>query len=146
MTFSDPVIIQFSRSSNNRHLSPDMHDDDVKSGKYQIKWGPIFLFCLKIIILSVDLIYLIVSYTPTGIYLHVDNIHAVLNIPAGLIGIYCYNIYLGPIGQYLGDSSRKHMGTILLMEYILFDVLRLFYVFLSGELLEKIQKKRLVLW
>lgn len=92
------------------------------------------LFSLKIIILSVDLIYLIVGYTPSGSFLHLDNIHAVLNIPAGLLGIYCYNIFLGPTSQYLGDSSRRHLGTILLMEYVLFDVLRLFYVFLAGEL------------
>ena len=92
------------------------------------------LFSLKMIILSVDLIYLIVGYTPSGSYLHLDNIHAVLNIPAGLLGIYSYNIFLGPSSQYLGDSSRKHLGTILLMEYVLFDVLRLFYVFLAGEL------------
>ena len=92
------------------------------------------LFSLKIIILSVDLIYLIVGYTPSGSYLHLDNIHAVLNIPAGLLGIYCYNIFLGPSSQYLGARSRKHLGTILLMEYVLFDVLRLFYVFLAGEL------------
>ena len=99
----------------------------------QIKWGPIMLFCLKIIILSVDLIYLIVGYSPSGLYLDLDNIHAVLNIPAGLVGIYCYNIYLGPTSQFLGDSSKKHLGTILLMEYVLFDVLRLFYVFLAGS-------------
>ena len=76
---------------------------------------------------------MIVGYIPTGYYLHVDNIHAVLNIPAGLTGIYCYNIYLPPLSQYLGDSNRKHLGTILLMEYVLFDVLRLFYVFLAGD-------------
>ena len=99
----------------------------------QIKWGPIVLFCFKIIILSVDLIYLIVGYSPSGLYLDLDNIHAVLNIPAGLVGIYCYNIYLAPTSQFLGESSRKHLGTILLMEYVLFDVLRLFYVFLAGS-------------
>ena len=92
------------------------------------------LFCLKIIILSVDLIYLLVGYSPSGYYLDLDNIHAVLNIPAGLLGIYCYNIYLGPTGQFLGENSRKHLGPILLMEYVLFDVLRLFYVFLAGRL------------
>ena len=92
------------------------------------------LFSLKVIILSVDLIYLLVSYTPSGSYLALDNTHAVLNIPAGLLGIYCYNIFLGPTSQYLGESSRRHLGTILLMEFVLFDVLRLFYVFLAGEL------------
>ena len=94
------------------------------------------LFCLKIIILSVDLIYLMVGYTPTGSYLDLDNLHAVLNIPAGLLGIYCYNIYLGPTSQFLGERNRRHLGPILLMEYVLFDVLRLFYVFLAGQLKE----------
>ena len=92
------------------------------------------LFCLKIIILSVDLIYLMVGYTPTGSYLDLDNLHAVLNIPAGLLGIYCYNIYLGPTSQFLGERNRRHLGPILLMEYVLFDVLRLFYVFLAGNM------------
>ena len=49
------------------------------------KWGPIMLFCVKISILSVDIIYLLLNYHPSGWYLDVDNIHYVLSIPAGKI-------------------------------------------------------------
>lgn len=48
------------------------------------KWGPILLFCVKISVLSVDLIYFILDYHQSGYYLHVDNIHYILSIPAGL--------------------------------------------------------------
>lgn len=47
------------------------------------KWGPIFLFCVKISILSVDLIYFILDYHQSGYYLDLDNIHYILSIPAG---------------------------------------------------------------
>ena len=48
------------------------------------KWGPIFLLCVKISILSVDLIFLILGYHQSGYYLDVDNIHYILSIPAGV--------------------------------------------------------------
>lgn len=47
------------------------------------KWGPIMLFCVKISILSVDIIYILLNYHPSGWYLDVDNIHYVISIPAG---------------------------------------------------------------
>lgn len=56
------------------------------------KWGPIFLLCVKISILSVDLIFLILGYHQSGYYLDVDNIHYILSIPAGM---QCY-IYVKP--------------------------------------------------
>ena len=50
----------------------------------------------------------------------------------GLFGIYFYNIYLGMFSEVLKNSSKRHLGPIILMEFILFDVLRLFFVFLAG--------------
>ena len=32
----------------------------------------------------------------------------------------------------LENNPKKHLGSILLIEYILFDVLRIFFLFLSG--------------
>lgn len=32
----------------------------------------------------------------------------------------------------LENNTKKHLGSILLIEYILFDVLRIFFLFLSG--------------
>lgn len=48
-----------------------------------IKWGPIFLLCVKVTTLSVDLIYLAFDYHQSGWYLDVDNIHYILFIPSG---------------------------------------------------------------
>ena len=115
------------------------------------KWGPIFLFCVKISVLSVDLIYFILDYHQSGYYLHVDNIHYILSIPAGLqfynssaiemgyltfysglLGIYGFNILLNMFNVLLKNNTKKHLGSILLVEYILFDVLRIFFLFLSG--------------
>ena len=48
------------------------------------KWGPIFLFCVKVSILSVDIIFLLLNYHQSGWYLDVDNIHYILSIPAGM--------------------------------------------------------------
>lgn len=97
-----------------------------------IKWGPIFLFCVKISILSVDLIYFILDYHQSGYYLDLDNIHYILSIPAGLLGIYGFNILLNMFNVLLKSNTKRHLGSILLVEYILFDVLRIFFLFLSG--------------
>lgn len=50
----------------------------------------------------------------------------------GLIGIYCYNIFIGIFNEVLKNDTRRFMGPVLLMIFILFDVLRLFFVFLVG--------------
>ena len=47
------------------------------------KWGPVFLFCVKVSILSVDIIFLLLDYHQSGWYLDIDNIHYILSIPAG---------------------------------------------------------------
>ena len=62
-------------------------------------WGPSILLGVKVVILAVDLIHLLIGYTPSGYYLDVDNIHNILSIPAGLIGIYCFNIYVSIINE-----------------------------------------------
>ena len=48
-----------------------------------VKWGPIMLLCVKIATFAVDIIYYILDYHPSGMYLEVDNIHYILHIPAG---------------------------------------------------------------
>ena len=52
-----------------------------------VMWGPSILLGVKIAILAVDLIHHLIGYEPSGYYLDVDNIHNILNIPAGLIAI-----------------------------------------------------------
>ena len=34
--------------------------------------------------------------------------------------------------ELLKDNNKRHLGPILLMEFILFDVLKIFFVFLAG--------------
>ena len=41
-------------------------------------------------------------------------------------------MFLGIFSQLLQDSNKRHLGPILLLEFILFDVLRIFFVFQSG--------------
>ena len=97
-----------------------------------VLWGPRFLLSIKCLIFTVDVVHLLVGYTPSGFYLDVDNIHNILNIPAGLLGIYCFNIYMGILNECLSGNSKRVLGSILLVEFILFDVLRLFFIFLTG--------------
>ena len=48
------------------------------------------------------------------------------------MGIYGFNILLNMFNGVLKTNTKRHLGSILLMEYILFDVLRIFFLFLSG--------------
>lgn len=80
---------------------------------------------------------MLISFTSSSaitkhFYLDVDNIHYILSIPAGLLGIYGFNILLNMFNGLLENNIKKHLGSILLIEYILFDVLRIFFLFLSG--------------
>ena len=97
-----------------------------------VMWGPSILLGVKIAILAVDLIHLLIGYKLSGYYLDVDNIHKILNIPAGLIAIYFLNIYISIINECLQGNTKRLLGTILLVEYILFDCLRLFFIFLTS--------------
>ena len=95
-------------------------------------WGQSILLGVKIAILAVELIHLLIGYKLSGYYLDVDNIHKILNIPAGLIAIYFLIIYISIINESLQGNTKRLLGTILLVEYILFDCLRLFFIFLTG--------------
>ena len=97
-----------------------------------VMFGPSILLGVKVAILAVDLIYLLIGYKPSGYFLAVDNFHNILNIPAGLGAIYCFNIYISIINECLQGNTKRLLGMILLVEYILFDVLRLFFTFLAG--------------
>ena len=76
--------------------------------------------------------HLLIGSKPSGYYFDVDNIYYILNIPAGLIAIYFLNIYIAIINKFLQGNTKRLLGTILLVEYILFDCLRLFFIFLTG--------------
>jgi len=103
--------------------------------KYNLSWvmlGPFVLLGAKALILVVDLIYLSVDYTPSGEFVSFDNIHNLLAFPVGLGAIYCLNIYLVIINDCLAGNSKRLIGLVLVLEFILFDCLRLFFIFLTG--------------
>ena len=66
----------------------------------------------------------------------------ICSIPAGIFGIYFYNMFLSLIGSCMGDHPKKNLGFILLLQYILFDCLKLFVSFLLGEHLLRIMSKK----
>ena len=106
--------------------------------KYNLSWvmlGPNVLLGAKALILVVDLIYLSVDYTPSGEFVSFDNIHNLLAFPVGLGAIYCLNIYLVIINECLAGNSKRLIGLILVLEFILFDCLRLFFIFLTGKII-----------
>ena len=98
-----------------------------------IMLGPSILLGVKVAILAVDLIYLLVDYEPSGHFLAVDNLHNLVSFPVGLGAIYSLNIYLVIINDCLPGNTKKFLGLVLLLEFILFDCLRLFFIFLTGN-------------
>eukprot|EP00090_Calanus_glacialis_P020824 TRINITY_DN32142_c0_g1_i1.p1 TRINITY_DN32142_c0_g1~~TRINITY_DN32142_c0_g1_i1.p1 ORF type:complete len:351 (-),score=61.21 TRINITY_DN32142_c0_g1_i1:68-1120(-) len=95
--------------------------------------GPYVLLGAKAFILVVDLIYLSIDYIPSGDFLAVDNIHNLLSFPVGLGAIYCLNIFLVIINDCLAGNKKRFLGLVLLLEFILFDCQRLFFIFLTGS-------------
>ena len=94
--------------------------------------GPYFLLFIKSLILCVDIIYLAIDYIPEDNFLSLDNLHNILSFPVGLVAIYCLNIYLVIINDCLTGNNKRFLGLVLLLEFILFDCLKLFFIFLTG--------------
>jgi len=103
-----------------------------KKGLSFVIWGPRLLFSVKFLLLAVEVVYALLDYTPSGYFLDVDNFHNILNIPASLFGIYCLNIYMDVINVCLDGNSKRFLVVMLLVEFIIFDSLKLFFVFIKG--------------
>lgn len=86
----------------------------------------------KFLILIVDLVFLISGYKQSGNFLALDNLHNILSFPVGLLAIYCYTIFNFLMNDCLAGNNKRVVGIILLLEFILFDCLRLFFIFLTG--------------
>ena len=95
--------------------------------------APLLLLGVKIAMLTVDLVFLITGYTPSGDFIALDNIHNIISFPVGLLGIYSYTMFNVVMNDVLAGNSRRYVGVILLVEFILFDCLRLFFIFLTGK-------------
>ena len=88
------------------------------------------LFLYKSLILCVEIVYTIIGYVPSGDFFNLDNLHNIIGIPVGLITIYLYTMYNVVMAQVM--EKKKFIGVILLLEFILFDCTRLFFIFLTG--------------
>ena len=94
---------------------------------------PKLLLSFKMLLLAVDLTYLALGYTPSGDFLAIDNIHNIISFPVGLSAIYAYTMYNFIMNDCLAGNNKRLLGIVLLLEFILFDCLRLFFIFLTGE-------------
>ena len=98
-----------------------------------VMWVPRVVLMIKIIILTVDVAYLVLRYTPSGLFLNIDNIHKIVNLPASLLGIYTFNIFsLGVIKECLHGDPKRLLGGLLCAQLILFSIIRLIFMFLKG--------------
>jgi len=94
--------------------------------------APKLLFFYKILIFGVEIIYTIVGYQPSGDFVALDNLHNIIGIPVGLITIYFYTMFNFVMNKVMVDNTKRFVGVILLLEFILFDCMRLFFIFLTG--------------
>lgn len=93
---------------------------------------PVLLLLIKLIILSVEVVFLLIGYNPDRQFFSVDNIHNLSAVPVGLLGIYGYNMFLIIITKFLPEKSDSVMGLVVLVLFVLFDCTRMFFVFLTG--------------
>lgn len=93
---------------------------------------PGLLFCYKVSILAIDVTLLLIGHQSSGDFFAFDNLHNILAFPVGLLAIYCYNMVMFIISECLPGNTQKFLGIILLIQFILFDCLRLFFIFLTG--------------
>jgi len=95
-------------------------------------FAPALLLVVKIIILVIDLFFLCIGYIPSGNFIAYDNLHHIIAFPVGLFAIYCYTMFNFIMNDCLEGNNKRFLGIILLLEFILFDCLRLFFIFLTG--------------
>ena len=111
---------------------------DISSTNFKLMvLAPKLLFVYKSMILIVEICYVAVGYKPNGDFINLDNLHNILGIPVGLITIYFYTMFNVVMNKVLEGNSKRFIGVILLLEFILFDCTRLFFIFLTGKNLLK---------
>jgi len=94
--------------------------------------APKLLLLYKSLILCVEIVYFATGYQPSGDFVSLDNLHNVIGIPVGLITIYFYTMFNFVMNNVMAGNSKRFIGVILLVEFILFDCTRLFFIFLTG--------------
>lgn len=94
--------------------------------------APKLLFLYKSLILLIEVINSVLGYESRGGFFILDNLHNIIGIPIGLITIYFYTMFNFVMIKVLGGKSKRFIGVILLLEFVLFDCTRLFFIFLTG--------------
>ena len=94
--------------------------------------APKFLFLYKSLILFIEIIYIVLGYESSGDFFNLDNLHNIIGIPVGLITIYFYTMFNFVMNTVMEGNSKRFIGVILLLEFVLFDCTRLFFIFLTG--------------
>jgi len=97
-----------------------------------VSFIPGLLFCYKVSILAIDTTLFLIGHQSSGEFFAFDNLHNIASFPVGLLAIYCYNMVVSIIGECLPGNTQKFLGIIILIQFILFDCLRLFFIFLTG--------------
>ena len=96
--------------------------------------APKLLFLYKSLILLIEVINSVLGYESSGGFFILDNLHNIIGIPIGLITIYFYTMFNFVMIKVLGGKSKRFIGVILLLEFVLFDCTRLFFIFLTGNI------------
>jgi len=94
--------------------------------------APVLLLVVKIGILVNELVFAVGGYNPSGNFFALDNLHNLIAFPVGLVAIYSYTMFNFIMNDCLTGNNKRFLGIVLLVEFILFDCLRLFFIFLTG--------------
>eukprot|EP00090_Calanus_glacialis_P021655 TRINITY_DN33428_c0_g1_i1.p1 TRINITY_DN33428_c0_g1~~TRINITY_DN33428_c0_g1_i1.p1 ORF type:complete len:353 (+),score=59.80 TRINITY_DN33428_c0_g1_i1:303-1361(+) len=97
-----------------------------------VSFVPGLLFCYKVSILAIDVTLFLIGHQSSGEFFAYDNLHNIASFPVGLLSIYCYNMIISIMSECLPGNTKKFLGIIILIQFILFDCLRLFFIFLTG--------------
>ena len=100
-----------------------------------VSFIPGLLFCFKVSILAIDITLFLIGHQSSGDFFACDNLHNIVSFPVGLCAIYCYNMIIFITTECLPGNTQRFLGIIVLIQFILFDCLRLFFIFLTGKIL-----------
>jgi len=94
---------------------------------------PALLLAVKVCILATDLFFIIIGYNPSGDFIALDNLHHIIAFPVGLLAIYFYTMFNVIMNDCLKGNNKRFLGIVLLAQFILFDCLRLFFIFQTSS-------------
>ena len=93
---------------------------------------PKVLLAYKVLQLVVEVTFLLLAFSPSSTFLSLSNLHNLLSFPVSLLAIYAYTMFNVLMGRVMEGNPRRLLGIVLLLQFVLFDCLRLFFIFLTG--------------